>query len=295
ESLYSPAFGDVRIVEEKNVFAFKRYGEGINLDRNVAPVLSAVKRLEKNTGGIGLFHLLFHQFPGIGCPKRKNSHAEQFIMRVPVNPGRQGIGFDNPPVRLPDKENDILCLFRKYPEDPQPLFCAFFCSDIGNRQPDHWCFPATAGDQDTFQTDRKYRAVAPCERKGADLFFSLFQHINEIPVPVIDILFCDKFTEPCFYQFVPLYSEKRSTCQVRLGYQCLVGKRKIAKRGKLKEVQVLVTRLFGCKMCCPESLVLHLELDLVYLEFMDEFFCRLAFQAGRTPPGACETPLCIIP
>ncbi|MCX6696504.1 MAG: hypothetical protein NTV84_02910 [Methanoregula sp.] len=65
-----------------------------------------------------------------------------------------------------------------------------------------------------------------------------------------------------------------------------VGQREIACRGKLVEVKVFVPRLFQRELRFPEFLCLHLKFNLVYPEFMDEFFRGLPREVGRNLPRA---------
>ena len=81
--------------------------------------------------------------------------------------------------------------------------------------------------------------------------------------------------------------------QVDFRDQALAGQGQVADRGELVEVHVAVARFLQGELGAPQLLVLHLQLDLVHLELVQELLGGL--RRRTRVRGAGKLRLCLRP
>ncbi len=91
---------------------------------------------------------------------------------------------------------------------------------------------------------------------------------NELLLPAVAILGGNVSGESVLKKLAAVRAEQRGAGQVDLLDQPVAREGQIADRRELEQINVLITRLFQLDLGLAERFVLHLQLDLVHLEFV---------------------------
>jgi hypothetical protein len=133
---------------------------------------------------------------------------------------------------------------------------------------------ALRGHAKTLQTGLEAAAVRALQCQLAALLLVVPDHGCETLAPAIAIFGGDRAGEAALKQPLTVLAEQGGGGQIRFGDERLVIESQIPDRGEFIEVDVAVAGFFESELRSAQLVILHLELDLVHPELLQDFFRR---------------------
>ena len=155
------------------------------------------------------------------------------------------------------------------------LLCAFTVfarADVGQRYQHRRRIAILNVKQPTIDLHHARRTITVLQRQFAMVLGGLPAHAAQIQMPKVSTLGRDEACKRLPQKFAARCAEQGRAIQVEAGDQARVVEREIADRGELIEVNVTVTRCFQRGQRLAQSRGLHLQLDLMNLQLMQQCF-----------------------
>lgn len=122
----------------------------------------------------------------------------------------------------------------------------------------------------TKHANKQNRAVRATQLQFTFLIPVMPRHALKIVVPTIKILGGDETREMTVLQLAEFLPQQCSTGKIHFSDQSFSGQGEVANQSEFIEGCIVVTGFFQNILYAPQFLVLHLQSDLMHLEFMQE-------------------------
>ena len=240
------------------------------MDAVEGDVLARVEPLHLPEEGVRIGQLLRH-VPEERCVIRARGDVLRKppeLLESPVRPeGLAGVPHDQEPVggSVQDRLEEGL------------RFDQF--ADVGDRHAnDRLLVPVRMALADDLGVEGGAIAQAKCEREGSRLLPA--EQGSEEQVPSVRVAQRDVSHEGMPEETLSIHAEPRRRVQVRCDDAALLVEGEVADRGEVVEIHVLLVRLLDLVLIAAQLLVLHLQLDLMDLELVQEIGGGLAHRSG---------------